>query len=112
MGRTTTLQQPQPKQLHSTEDTSRPFSPQNHIIHHQTIKMGGCGNSNCTCSSCSCAPGSCTCNKKAHPLTDRPVGTITRQHHNGTASPRRSSSSSFLKRENMWMDFFDECREA
>merc|ERR1712107_663871 len=31
----------------------------------------------------------------------RPVGTITRQHHNGTASPRRSSSSSFLKRENM-----------
>merc|ERR1712144_87440 len=52
MGRTTTLQQPQPKQLHSTEDTSRPFSPQNHIIHHQTIKMGGCGNSNCTCSSC------------------------------------------------------------
>merc|ERR1711967_200674 len=42
----------------------------------------------------------------------RPVGTITRQHHNGAASPRRSSSSSFLKRENMWMDFFDECREA
>merc|ERR1739843_74445 len=36
-----------------------------------------------------------------HPLPIRSFGNIPRQHHNVTASPRRSSSSSFLKRENM-----------